>query len=188
MNSVWPSSTLTLDFQLLELWENKFVLFLNHWSVIIYFINSYHRKQCLLHRIIIPKRKRIFFSLFSIPSSVPKMGLVHTNHSAFTFDDGLPWWLRWWRICSQHGRPRFNPWVGKVYLDEEMAIHFSILAWRIPWTEEPHGLQSELDVTEQLTHILHLMNEWEKSIVSHLDPKFQSFCPSKIKQLWRVGI
>ena len=136
MNSVWPSSTLTLDFQLLELWKNKFVLFLNHWSVIIYFINSNHRKQCLLHRIIIPKRKRIFFPLFSILSSVPKMGLVHTTHSAFTFDDGLPWWLRWWRICSQHGRPGFNPWVGKVYLEEEMAIHFSILAWRIPWTEE----------------------------------------------------
>ena len=23
-----------------------------------------------------------------------------------------------------------------------MATHFSILAWRIPWTEEPGGLQS----------------------------------------------
>ena len=27
-------------------------------------------------------------------------------------------------------------------LEQEMAIHFSILAWRIPWTEEPGGLQS----------------------------------------------
>ena len=27
-------------------------------------------------------------------------------------------------------------------LEKEMATHFSILAWRIPWTEEPHGLQS----------------------------------------------
>ena len=27
-------------------------------------------------------------------------------------------------------------------LEKEMAIHFSILAWRIPWTEEPEGLQS----------------------------------------------
>ena len=26
---------------------------------------------------------------------------------------------------------------------EVMAIHFSILAWRIPWTEEPDGLQPE---------------------------------------------
>ena len=27
-------------------------------------------------------------------------------------------------------------------LEKEMAIHFSILAWRIPWTEEPGRLQS----------------------------------------------
>ena len=27
-------------------------------------------------------------------------------------------------------------------LEKEIATHFSILAWRIPWTEEPGGLQS----------------------------------------------
>ena len=27
-------------------------------------------------------------------------------------------------------------------LEEEMAAHSSILAWRIPWTEEPGGLHS----------------------------------------------
>ena len=27
-------------------------------------------------------------------------------------------------------------------LEESMATHFSILAWRIPWTEEPGELQS----------------------------------------------
>ena len=27
-------------------------------------------------------------------------------------------------------------------LEKEMAVHSSILAWRIPWTEEPGGLQS----------------------------------------------
>ena len=36
-----------------------------------------------------------------------------------------------------------------------MATHFSILEWRIPWTEEPGGLQSmghkESDTTERLT-------------------------------------
>ena len=41
-------------------------------------------------------------------------------------------------------------------LEKELATHSSILAWRIPWTEEPGGLQSmgrkESDVTEQLTH------------------------------------
>ena len=27
-------------------------------------------------------------------------------------------------------------------LEKEMAIHSNILAWEIPWTEEPGGLQS----------------------------------------------
>ena len=27
-------------------------------------------------------------------------------------------------------------------LEEEMAIHSSILSWEIPWTDEPDGLQS----------------------------------------------
>ena len=27
-------------------------------------------------------------------------------------------------------------------LEKEMATHTSILAWKIPWTEEPGGLQS----------------------------------------------
>ena len=32
--------------------------------------------------------------------------------------------------------------VRKIPLEEGMATHSSILAWRIPWTEEPGGLQS----------------------------------------------
>ena len=30
----------------------------------------------------------------------------------------------------------------KYLLEKEMATHSSILAWRLPWTEEPGGLQS----------------------------------------------
>jgi len=37
-------------------------------------------------------------------------------------------------------------------LEKEMATHSRILAWRIPWTEDPGGLQSmelqESDMTE----------------------------------------
>ena len=36
----------------------------------------------------------------------------------------------------------FNPCVGKIPWRKGMATHFSILGWRIPWTEEPGGLQS----------------------------------------------
>ena len=44
------------------------------------------------------------------------------------------------------------PGLGRS-LEEAMATHSSILAWRVPWTEEPGGLQStgrkESDTTEQ---------------------------------------
>ena len=43
-------------------------------------------------------------------------------------------------------------------LEKEMATHSSVLAWRIPWTEESGGLQSmrsqELDTTELLSLLL----------------------------------
>ena len=35
-----------------------------------------------------------------------------------------------------------GPLDGADPLEEEMATHSSILAWRIPWTEEPGRLQS----------------------------------------------
>ena len=40
-------------------------------------------------------------------------------------------------------------------LEKGMATHSSVLAWRIPWTEEPGGLQymvsQKPDMTKQLT-------------------------------------
>ena len=52
---------------------------------------------------------------------------------------------QWQRICLQCRRHRkcgFDPWVGKILLEKEMANHSSILAWEIPWTEELGRLQS----------------------------------------------
>ena len=47
-------------------------------------------------------------------------------------DDSLPAvWETWVRYLGQE-----DP------LEKGMATHSSILAWRIPWTEEPGGLQS----------------------------------------------
>ena len=37
---------------------------------------------------------------------------------------------------------KFQPLGREDPLEEEMATHASSLAWRIPWTEEPGGLQS----------------------------------------------
>ena len=67
---------------------------------------------------------------------------------------GLPWWLRWWSVCLQYRKPRFNSWVGKIL-------------WRRKWQPTPvllpgksHGGRSlvgyspwdrkELDMTERL--------------------------------------
>ena len=48
----------------------------------------------------------------------------------------------------------------EVPLEEEMATHSSILAWRIPWTEKPGGLQSmgsqKSDTTERLNNNIKL--------------------------------
>ena len=40
--------------------------------------------------------------------------------------------------CRRLKRLRFDPWVGKI---PWRIFYSSILAWRIPWTEEPGGLQ-----------------------------------------------
>ena len=44
--------------------------------------------------------------------------------------------------CGRCGRCGFNPWVRKIPLEKEMTTHSRILAWEIPWTEEPGGLHS----------------------------------------------
>ena len=43
--------------------------------------------------------------------------------------------------CRRYKRCGFDPWVGGPF-GEAMATHSSILAWRIPQTEESGGLQS----------------------------------------------
>ena len=49
------------------------------------------------------------------------------------------------RLPLQKTQVRSLGW--KDPLKKEMATHSSILAWEIPWTEEPGRLRKELDVT-----------------------------------------
>ena len=44
-------------------------------------------------------------------------------------------------------------------MEEEMAIYSIILTWKIPWTEEPGGLQS-MGVTKKLDMTEHEHTEW----------------------------
>ena len=44
--------------------------------------------------------------------------------------------------CRSCRRRSFDPWVGKIPLEEGMATHSSTLAWRIQWTEVSGGYSS----------------------------------------------
>ena len=66
-------------------------------------------------------------------------------------------------------RSRFDP-----SLEKGMATHSSILAWRIPWTEEPGRLQStghkELDTTENLSCPLSSLYSLNEPTCNRPDP------------------
>ena len=49
---------------------------------------------------------------------------------------------QWERVCLLRQEMRVQSLGQEDPLEKEMATHSSILAWRIPWTEEPGELQS----------------------------------------------
>ena len=57
---------------------------------------------------------------------------------------GLPWWLSGKEFACNTGAAGDMVWsLGQEDpLEEGMATHSTILAWRIPWTKEPAGPQS----------------------------------------------
>ena len=63
-------------------------------------------------------------------------------------------------------------------LEKGMATHSSMLAWRIPWTEEPGSLEfmgsQELDMTERLNH--HSGAHFYRNLFADHPSKFFSFC------------
>ena len=53
----------------------------------------------------------------------------------------------WWAAVHgvSEGRTRLSNFAFTFHfhaLEKEMATHSSVLAWKIPWMEEPGGLQS----------------------------------------------
>ena len=57
--------------------------------------------------------------------------------------DGGAWWAAVHGVAKSQTRlSDFTFTVHFHALEKEMATHFSILAWEIPWMEEPGGLQS----------------------------------------------
>ena len=68
---------------------------------------------------------------------------------------------QWWKkqktlsamLKTQEMRVRSLGWEDP--LEKEMATHSSILTWKIPWTEEPSGLQSM-----RLPRVGHSLSNW----------------------------
>ena len=72
--------------------------------------------------------KKFMFSWLT-PSLLPKEKR-YDPFCCLLLYEGLHWWLRWYRICLQCRRPRFNPWVGKI-------------PWRRAWHLTPVFLPGE---------------------------------------------
>ena len=74
---------------------------------------------------------------------------------------GLHWWLRWYSVCLQLGRPWFDPWVRKIL-------------WRRNWQPTPvllpgifHG-QRSLAGYSPWGHKESDTTEWLHFFISHL--------------------
>ena len=87
--------------------------------------------------------KRDFFlvHLDFLPQAWSELNRLGDNIYYSISLSGIPSWFRWLRICLQCRRPGFDTWVRKIPW-RRMATLSSILAWRIPGTEEPGELQS----------------------------------------------
>ena len=76
---------------------------------------------------------------------------------------------------TQEARVQSPGWEDP--LEEGMTTHSSIVAWRIPWIEEPGRLQSmgtqEPNMTkQQSTCIINLSHKLLSSFVSHYGPSY----------------
>ena len=82
--------------------------------------------------------------VLSLPFDSPDNAFLSWAHSLATFHNQSNYWV----LAQMVKKPpaMWDTWVQSLGwedpLEEGVATHSSILAWRIPWTEEPGGLQS----------------------------------------------
>ena len=91
-----------------------------------------------------------------------------------------------------------DTWVWSLGLEDPLekrkATHSSILAWRIPWTEEPGGLQSMGSqrvghnwATNMHTHLNRLWGSWEQGPI--LNSSFYVWnCTKKYQHVWPTDV
>ena len=75
---------------------------------------------------------------------------------------------------------QFQPLDLEDLLEEEMATHSRILAWKIPWTEKLGGLQSK-----GLQRVGHDLAAKQQHLIYQLKTK-EDVAKGGISQLWKV--
>ena len=162
----------TLNRSFLKFKKGKNLLsdWLFHWTILIPCINYDSKlkntafnavQECVWKWLTLPGKKNVNF-VFSKESklvSIYQYDILH-RVSEITVDLTISWIsLVAQMVKNLPSVPETWVWsLGQEDpLEKGMATHSSILAWRIPWTEEPGGLQSmgnhkEMDMTKRLSH------------------------------------
>ena len=80
--------------------------------------------------------------------------------------------------CQHRGRKRrgFYPWVGRISWRKKWQPVPSILVWKIPWAEEPAGLQSMR--SQRFRHNLGNVQLWRAGSSSLARNRTQALCVS----------
>ena len=102
---------------------------------------------------------------------------------------GLPWWLSCTEICLPMQEMQVWPLGQEDPLEKETATHSCILAWEIPWTEDPGGLQS-MGLQKSGTRISDWTATNSTSHTSHVTHRIlQSYQPIEflVRLFWARG-
>ena len=114
---------------------------------------------CWWHECLLSKQPPShFLSLWVLPPQTPvalphlpqpqllSLNIIQRCFKPFPFfPSHVPLWLRWGKnLPAMRETQEIQVWSlsWEDPLEKGMATHSSILAWRMPWTEEPGGLQS----------------------------------------------
>ena len=108
-----------------------------HYSICIKFLNTITKKVAYIKFVIYIYIYKILY-LYNVDA-------IREGHSAHRMNNFLTRMVGTWMFIYLYLTTQ-ETWVQSLGqedpLEKEMATHSSILAWRIPWTEEPGGLQS----------------------------------------------
>ena len=98
--------------------------------------------------------------------------------------DGGAWWAAVHGVAKSRTRLRDFTFTFHFHaLEKEMATHSSVLAWRIPWTEEPGGLPV-YGVAQSWTRL----NRLSSSSTQRLKPRHKAFILGNLSLKLNEGI